>query len=109
MARGSPAYADTELCPGKRTLGGRLRLRRAPATTEHAFAVDLGEHAIELSDEHVEVRWLHYEEAVTLLRFDSNRIALWELHERLYPAVRCKRTAFDTKHAGRCACSPVVP
>jgi dATP pyrophosphohydrolase len=75
---------------------------------EHAFAVDVGDRALELSEEHDEVRWLHYDEAVALLRFDSNRVALWELHERLYPAVRCKRAAFDTKHAGRCACSPLA-
>jgi dATP pyrophosphohydrolase len=73
---------------------------------EHAFAVDLGDRTLELSDEHDRVRWVHYDEAVALLRFDSNRVALWELHERLYPAVRCKRAAFDTKHAGHCACSP---
>jgi dihydroneopterin triphosphate diphosphatase len=73
---------------------------------EHAFAVDVGDHALVLSDEHDEVRWLHYDDAIALLRFDSNRTALWELHERLYPAVRCKRAAFDTRHAGNCACSP---
>jgi len=73
---------------------------------EHAFAVDVGARTLELSDEHDELRWVHYDEAIARLRFDSNRIALWELHERLYPAVRCKRAAFDTKHAGCCACSP---
>ena len=73
---------------------------------EHAFAVEVGARALELSGEHDELRWVHYDEAIARLRFDSNRIALWELHERLYPAVRCKRPAFDTQHAGRCACSP---
>ncbi|MEO8705628.1 MAG: NUDIX pyrophosphatase [Kofleriaceae bacterium] len=73
---------------------------------EHAFAVDVGDHAIELSAEHAEVRWLHYDDAVRRLTFDSNRIALWELHERRFPAPRSKRAAFDTLHAGRCACSP---
>ena len=76
---------------------------------EHALAVDVGEHALTLSHEHDQLRWVHYDEAIALLRFDSNRIALWELHERLYPAIRCKRPAFDIRHAGRCACSPATP
>jgi dATP pyrophosphohydrolase len=71
---------------------------------EHALAVDVGELAIALSDEHVAVRWVGYDEAIALLRFDSNKIALWELHERLYPAARIKRAAFDARH-DRCACS----
>jgi hypothetical protein len=29
-----------------------------------------------------------------LLRFDSNRNALWELHERLFPGPRCERPAY---------------
>ena len=29
-----------------------------------------------------------------LLRFDSNRTALWELHERLFPGTRIKRPAY---------------
>jgi dATP pyrophosphohydrolase len=73
---------------------------------EHAFAVDVDAHTLVLSDEHDDVRWVGFDQAVALLTFDSNRVALWELHERLYPAVRSKRSAFDSKHAGRCACSP---
>lgn len=59
---------------------------------EHAFAVETD--TVVLSAEHDDVRWLGYDAAVALLRFDSNRIALWELRERLYPGERCKRTAF---------------
>ena len=71
---------------------------------EHSFAVDLGDQAIALSDEHLQVRWLHFDDAVALLKFDSNRVALWELHERLFPAPRIKRFAFDARHDG-CRCS----
>lgn len=60
---------------------------------EHAFAVEV--ETISLSSEHDDVRWLGYADAVSLLRFDSNRVALWELRERLYPGERCKRTAFS--------------
>jgi len=73
---------------------------------EHAFAVDVGDRAIVQSAEHDDVRWAHYDEAVALLRFDSNRVALWELHERLYPAGRTKRAAFAAAHRRPCGCSP---
>ena len=59
---------------------------------EYAFAVET--ETITLSAEHDDVRWLGYAGAVALLRFDSNRTALWELRERLHPGERCKRTAF---------------
>lgn len=61
---------------------------------EHAFAVEVGDRALVLSPEHREAQWLGYDAAVVRLRFDSNRNALWELHERLWPGQRCKRPAF---------------
>nr|MBF4327696.1 NUDIX pyrophosphatase [Vibrio anguillarum] len=33
--------------------------------------------------EHTEFRWCNATEASELLKYDSNRIALWELSERL--------------------------
>ncbi|MFF7094705.1 NUDIX pyrophosphatase [Streptomyces rubradiris] len=53
---------------------------------EYAFAADLTGVEIKLSDEHTAVRWLDYKAASELLRFDSNRTALGELHERLLAA-----------------------
>jgi dihydroneopterin triphosphate diphosphatase len=53
---------------------------------EHAFAADLTDVEIKLSDEHTAVQWLDYKAASELLRFDSNRTALGELHERLLAA-----------------------
>jgi len=50
---------------------------------EHCFAVDAGGSTITLSNEHTECRWLSYEQAFSLLKWDSNRTALWELNERL--------------------------
>ncbi|MDT0478020.1 NUDIX pyrophosphatase [Streptomyces sp. DSM 41014] len=50
---------------------------------EHSFAADLTDVEIKLSDEHTAVQWLGYKAASELLRFDSNRTALGELHERL--------------------------
>ena len=38
---------------------------------------------VRISHEHVEIRWLPFNEAERLLRFDGNRTALWELDRRL--------------------------
>ena len=38
---------------------------------------------ISLSSEHDSFEWLRYEEAFERLTWDSNRVALWELSERL--------------------------
>ncbi len=52
--------------------------------TERAFGVCLDNgQTITLSSEHAEYRWVSYEEAAKLFRWDSNRTALWELNERL--------------------------
>ena len=51
--------------------------------TEIAFGVDVtSESEIRLSHEHSEFRWLTFGAASRLLRWDSNRTALWELNER---------------------------
>ena len=50
---------------------------------EHAFAADVGSRDLALSQEHIEFRWVSYEQAYSLLKWDSNRNALWELNERL--------------------------
>ena len=61
---------------------------------EHAFAVEVGGRPLALSSEHTEMRWCDYDAAMDLLRFDSNRNALWELRERLWPGERIKRPAY---------------
>lgn len=51
---------------------------------ERAFGIYLEDDlTIVLSREHTEYRWVAYEEASRLLKWDSNRTALWELNERL--------------------------
>ena len=54
---------------------------------QQAFGVELNRHEIVLSDEHTEFRWVPYEDAARMLRWDSNKTALWELHERLRPSL----------------------
>lgn len=50
---------------------------------EHCFGVDATGQDIKLSEEHPEYRWLTYDEAKKLLKWDSDKTALWELNERL--------------------------
>jgi dATP pyrophosphohydrolase len=51
---------------------------------ERAYAARLdGNHALTVGTDHPEFRWVDYPEAKGLLKWDSNRTALWELHERL--------------------------
>jgi dATP pyrophosphohydrolase len=50
---------------------------------EYHFAVNVEDAELRLSAEHTELRWASYNEACVLLKWDSNRTALWELRERL--------------------------
>jgi dATP pyrophosphohydrolase len=49
---------------------------------EHCFAVDVADSVVTLSGEHTDLQWVPYEQARSLLKWDSNRNALWELNER---------------------------
>jgi len=57
---------------------------------EYCFAVDVGNRDVSLSQEHIEFQWVTYEQACSLLKWDSNRNALWELNERLKATNRAK-------------------
>ena len=50
---------------------------------EYAFAANIENKDIILSYEHEEYIWLNYEEAKKMLRYDSNKSALWELDVKL--------------------------
>ncbi len=50
---------------------------------EFAFGIKLSSEEIQLSSEHTECSWLSLDEAVRLLKWDSNKTALWELSQRL--------------------------
>ena len=50
---------------------------------QYSFGVKVSSDKFELSGEHVEYRWLSAVEAAALLKWDSNRNALWELNKRL--------------------------
>ena len=50
---------------------------------EHCFAVEVERSDMVLSAEHKDWRWSTYDEAQSLLKWDSNKNALWELRYRL--------------------------
>lgn len=50
---------------------------------EHAFASDIDDAELVLSSEHDELKWVTAEQANSLLRWDSNKTALWEVCQRL--------------------------
>ena len=49
---------------------------------EYSFAFECNED-ISISREHTEILWLTYAEAMTRLTWDSNKTALYEIHQRL--------------------------
>ncbi len=51
--------------------------------TEYSFGLQVSKKKLLLSSEHKEYNWFSYDEAMKLLKFDSNKNALWELNERL--------------------------
>src|SRR5215467_1998950 len=50
---------------------------------EYSFGVDCTGRHIVLSDEHLELQWLPFSAARERLTYDSNRTALWELHQKI--------------------------
>ena len=47
------------------------------------YAADCSDLELSLSEEHTQYTWLPYLLAMSQLRWDSDKTALWELHERL--------------------------
>lgn len=50
---------------------------------QYCFGVTSPDIPITISHEHTEYRWLSYEEARDLIKYDGNKTALWELDKRL--------------------------
>lgn len=55
---------------------------------EYSFGVRLKSKEIILSKEHSEYEWCSYEEAFELLKYDSNKTALWELNCRIKKSLK---------------------
>lgn len=50
---------------------------------EYSFGLEVLHDELTLSSEHSTYKWLDYVEAMTKLKWDSNKTALWELNERI--------------------------
>lgn len=50
---------------------------------EYVFGVDITGQEPILSLEHTDVKWLPFAEAQRILRYDGNRVALWELYQKI--------------------------
>ena len=50
---------------------------------QYYFAALLDHQSLTLSSEHLECRWLGFDEAHQLLKYDDAKTALWELNQRL--------------------------
>lgn len=51
---------------------------------EFSFGVELSSREeVKIGSEHIECRWFNYKEALSALKWDSNKAALWELNYRL--------------------------
>ena len=59
---------------------------------EYTFGVEVDD--IVRSDEHRDAKWCSVADAMKQLSFDSNRHALWELNERIFPGPRTKRFVY---------------
>ena len=70
---------STEYFPRARKLWGEDCL----VIPEYCFAVEASPACIQLSREHTTCEWLNYETAVKRLMYDSNKVALWELDNRI--------------------------
>ena len=54
---------------------------------EYCFAVELSHKSIRLSDEHTCSEWVDYATAMERLQYDSNKVALWELDNKIKSGV----------------------
>ncbi len=50
---------------------------------EYSFGVEVSSKNLTIGREHSSYKWLPYKEAKRILKYDSNKSALWELHHRL--------------------------
>ncbi len=69
--------------PVEDVVGGFLWGDDVYVIKEFSFGVKVPTKNISLSKEHLNYKWLCFEEAVTYLKWDSNKTALWELNKRL--------------------------
>jgi dihydroneopterin triphosphate diphosphatase len=57
---------------------------------EYAFGVHVAGGGFTLSEEHTEFAWFSLDDALRVVRWDSNRTALWELDHRVRHGMACQ-------------------
>ena len=50
---------------------------------EYTFAVNVKSDTMKLSNEHTDYEWMDYQTAKQKLRYDSNKVALWEVDNKI--------------------------
>jgi dATP pyrophosphohydrolase len=50
---------------------------------ENCYGVELKDKQLTLSHEHTEYKWMKYDDAISCLKWEGNKVALWELNKRL--------------------------
>lgn len=50
---------------------------------ENCYGVEIIDKQLKLSHEHTEYKWMNYDDAISYLKWDGNKVALWELNKRL--------------------------
>lgn len=70
---------STEHFPKARRIWGEHCL----VIPEYCFAAELPDKKIGLSEEHTQFAWVDYDTAVQRLQYDSNKVALWELDNKI--------------------------
>ena len=67
-------------------VGGFLWGPDVSSVPEHCFAVEFDGGELAIGEEHTEFRWVDYETAMSMLHWESNRVALEELDTMLMDA-----------------------
>lgn len=65
--------------------------------SELSFGVKVSSKNIEIGKEHTDYVWLSFKEAIKLLKYDSNKTALWELNYRL---TKKEKSGINETHFG---------
>lgn len=50
---------------------------------EYCFAVKITDTKMKISNEHTSFEWVDYQTAIQRLKYDSNKVALWELDNKI--------------------------
>lgn len=69
--------------PVESVVGKFLWGRDTYVVNEHCFGVEVLDKDLSISSEHIDYKWMCYDDAIEYLKWDSNKTALWELNKRL--------------------------